>query len=172
MKPISYKEKEEIILSKFLIAYKKRFGVDLKKKNHRDKPDFEVINTITGECIGIEVTGTYQSNEEAIIQNRRGGEAKIGGRDVKDWDIFTGNSEDFIADLNNRIADKVNKLVSYTFSGRILLVIWCGSLNFNEKFDIDFIRGKINIPQNDYSEIWLIIREKEDNSPALYPLQI
>jgi hypothetical protein len=161
MKPVSKEEAEVLILEHFLIAYQKRFNVKLTNIIHRDKPDFDVTNPITKEHIGIEVTGSYQNEREAIIQYG----------DIDDGELFVGSIEELLTSLNNRLNDKAEKSKTYKFNGRIFLVIWLGSLVFNQKFDVDFIRHKLFIPQNRFSEIWLIIRDKDDYSPELYPLQ-
>lgn len=160
-KPITKEEAEKIILERFIIAYQKRFGVRFTCIDHRDKPDFEVINPDTNEHIGIEVTGIYQNTEEAKIQYWA----------VDDWDVFEGSTDELISSLNNRLEDKAKKSKSYIFDGRMFLAILLGSLVFNQKLDIDFIQNQIAIPENRFSEIWLIIRDKDDYSPELYPLQ-
>lgn len=161
MKTVSREEAEVAILERFLIAYRKRFGVELTNIIHRDKPDFEVINPLTQERIGIEITGVYQNEKEAKIQYGA----------VDDWEIFQGSTEELLESLNRRLDGKARKCESYRYEGRIFLVIWLGSLVFNQKYDVDFIRREIVIPKNAYSEIWLVIREREDNSPELYSLQ-
>jgi hypothetical protein len=161
MKPISKQVAETAILERFLIAYRKRFGVGLTAVIHRDKPDFEVTNPITHERIGIEITGLYQNEMEAKIQYGA----------VDDWERFEGSTEELLQSLNSRLDDKARKSKSYQYDGRILLVIWFGSLVFNQRFDIDFVSRQIVIPENAFSEIWLVLRDKEDYSPELYSLQ-
>jgi len=160
-KPVAREEAEKIIIDRFLIAYQKRFGVELTIITHRDKPDFEVIDPITNEHIGIEVTGVYQNEEEAKIQYWA----------VDDWEKFEGSTDEILSSLNMRLRDKAEKSKSYIFNGRMFLAIFLGSLVFNQKSDVDFIRNQIVIPDNKFSEIWLIIRDKDDYSPELYPLQ-
>lgn len=74
--------------------------------------------------------------------------------------------------INDRLADKAEKAKSYAFDHQIWLVILLGSLVFNQKVDVDFIRKRIVIPENRFSKIWLIIRDRDDYSPELYPLQV
>jgi len=161
MEPVPKEIAELAILDRFITAYHKRFGIKLINVLHRDKPDFEVTNPKTVKRLGIEVTGTYQNEEEAKIQYGS----------VQNWDIFVGSGEELITSLNSRLKDKAQKSKSYKFDGQIFLAIWLGSLVFNQKMDVDFIRHRINIPENDFSEIWLII-QSEEGTPELYPLQV
>ena len=149
------------ILDRFITVYHKRFDIKLINILHRDKPDFEVTNPETGNRLGIEVTGTYQNEEEAKIQYGS----------VQNWDIFVGSGEELITSLNSRLKDKAQKSKSYKFDGQIFLAIWLGSLVFNQKMDVDFIWHKIIFPENEFSDIWLII-ESEEGTPELYPLEV
>lgn len=161
MKRVSKETAEDAILKRFLEGYSKRFGVELINIHHRDRPDYEVTNPKTGEIFGIEITVVYQDDEEAKIQYGA----------VKEWGRFVGSSKQLLSKLNMRLEDKALKSKSYNYSGRMILAIWWGSLVFSEKFDIDFIRHEIRVPENDFLEIWLIIRNKDDYSPELYLLQ-
>jgi len=71
--------------------------------------------------------------------------------------------------LNSRLKDKAQKSKSYKYDGQIFLAIWLGSLVFNQKIDVDFLKPRIIVPENDFSEIWLIIKG-EEGSPELYSL--
>jgi hypothetical protein len=75
-----------------------------------------------------------------------------------------------VRSLNTRLSEKSRQLLSYDFKGQVVLAIWWGSLMYNEKFDIDFIQNNIIVPENYYSEIWLIIKDA-DYTPLLYPLK-
>jgi hypothetical protein len=161
MKKVSGKTAEFEILKRFIIGYRKRFSIELNNINHRDKPDFEVSNPNTGECFGIEVTGMYQNEEEPKIQYGS----------IDKWDHFCGSIEELLSSLNIRLKDKARKSKSYNYCRRMLLAIWLDSLIFTAKFDVDFIRNQIIIPDNNFSEIWLIIQSKDD-TPELYPLRV
>lgn len=162
MKKVSKEAAETAILSRFMFAYHKRFGITFTQIHHRDKPDFEVHHPISKERIGIEVTGVYQNEMEARIQNGAG----------ESWDAYESSLEELLKSINARLVKKAKKSRKYEFNGRMFLVIWLGSIAFNQKFDMDFIRPRIFVPKSDFSEIWLVISENHEGSPLLYPLQI
>ena len=161
MNRVNHEEAEKAILARFIEAYRKRFGIEFANIIHRDKPDFEVSNPKTKERLGIEVTGVYQNSEEAIIQYTT----------MEEGDIFHGNLDELVESLNVCLEQKTRKSKEYNFEGKMLLAILFGSLVFHEKFDIDFVRQRILIPENRFTEIWLILRDKIDNSPELYLLK-
>jgi hypothetical protein len=107
MEPVSKETAELVLLDRFITAYQKRFGIKLINVLHRDKPDFEVTNPETGKRLRIEVTGTYQNEEEAKIQYGS----------VQNWDIFVGSGEELIISLNSRLKDKAQKSKSYKIDG-------------------------------------------------------
>jgi len=162
MKKVSKEAAEAAILSRFMIAYHKRFGITFTQIHHRDKPDFEVNHPLTNERIGIEVTGVYQNEMEARIQNGAG----------ESWDAYESSLEELLKSINARLVKKAKKSRKYEFKGRMFLVIWLGSIAFNQKIDMDFIRPRIIVPKSEFGEIWLVISEKREGSPLLYPLQI
>lgn len=84
---------------------------------------------------------------------------------------FEGSLDDFVSSINKVLSDKAEKSWEDNFDGKLILLIWLGSLVFTEKMDIDFIHNEINIPYNAFSDIWLIIRNRTEFSPELYPLQ-
>lgn len=135
MKRITRDTAEVAILERFLIAYSKRFGVELSDIVHRDKPDFQVRNPKTDEIIGIEVTGVYQNKREAKIQYSA----------INNWDRFKGSTEELVKSLNERLKDKSRKSKTYIFDGRMILALWLGSLVFNQKIDADFIHRQLKI---------------------------
>ncbi len=160
MKPSSRETAERAILDRFIQAYSKRFSIELTNITHQDKPDFVVVNSVTGEILGIEVTGAYQNAQEAKIQYG-----------VEKLDRFVSSSDEIISSLNARLSDKAEKSKAYVFDSRMILVIWLGSLVFNQKTDIDRFLHKLVIPNSKFSEIWLVVRDKDDYSPDLYLLQ-
>lgn len=162
MKKVSKEAAEVAILNRFMIAYQKQFGHSFTRIQHQDKPDFAVRNPLTKEQIGIEVTSVFQNDKEARIQNGA----------AEPWDDYETSIEELLRSINTRLSKKAKKSKKYEFNGRIFLVIWLGSLAFNQKIHMDLIRSRFVIPKNKFSEIWLIITENGDDNPVLYPLQI
>jgi hypothetical protein len=59
---------ERAILDRFLSAYEKQSGISLSDVVPREKPDYETKNPTSGELIGTQATGVYQTEDEAKIQ--------------------------------------------------------------------------------------------------------
>ena len=108
MNRVNHEEAEKAILARFIEAYRKRFGIELAIVIHRDRPDFEVTNPKTKECVGIEVTGVYQNSKEAIIQYTTMGEE----------DIFHGNLDELVESLKVCLKQKARKSTEYNFEGK------------------------------------------------------
>ena len=162
MKKVTKEAAEAAVLERFMVAYEKQFGHTFTHIRHQDKPDFAVRNPITKERLGIEVTNVYQNDKEARIQNGA----------AEPWDEYETSIEELLRSINTRLAKKAKKSKKYEFNGRMFLVIWLGSLAFNQKVHMDLIRSRFVIPKNSFSEIWLVITENGDNNPMLYPLQM
>lgn len=151
---------ERVIFNRFRKPYENLIGDELSNIIYQDMPDFLATIPTTGELIGIEVTGVYQDEEEAKIQYWR----------VDKWGKYTGDQKKIIAEMNRILASKAQKSREYDFDGRLLLVLFLGSLVFNEAIDMKYMRPYLNIPDNGYSEIWVIVRDRND-SYDLFPLQ-
>lgn len=149
------------IINGFIKGYKALLGIDLVVVSHRDKPDFEVQNTQTGEKLGVEVTGLYQNAREAKIQYDR----------EPDWDSFSGSLDDLIANLNTLLAEKAGKAKDYQYTGKMLLAIYIGSLVYNEIQDFRYIDSRIRMPENRFFEIWLILRDNTGQETELKALK-
>jgi len=154
-------EAERIIFDRFQSAFEREFGSPLTKVVHRDRPDFEAVDPRTGEQIGVEITAAYQNPREARIQYW----------DLDYWGSFTGSVDDLVGSLNRVIAAKAEKSKDYEFKGNLALAVWLGSLVFQDKIAVGFFRHRIYVPENLYSDIWLILRNQEDQSYELYLLQ-
>ena len=155
-------EAEEALIDRFINGYKNRFGFDLVIVSHRDRPDFEVLNRQTGEKVGIEITGLYQSEREAKINY---------GREPS-WERFSGSWDLLIANLNHLLAEKAEKSRGYQYCGRMFLAIYVGSLVFNETNDFDYVHSRIAIPENRFSEIWLMLRDSTGRETVLKALEM
>ena len=152
---------EQLIFNRFAAAFEAMFGSPVTNAIHRDRPDFEVIDPRTGDRLGVEITAAYQNPREARIQYW----------DLDYWGTFTGSVDELVESLNRVIADKVEKVEDYEFEDKVALAVFLGSLVFQDKTDVGFFRHMIVIPENSYSDIWLIVRNRTDQSDELYPLQ-
>jgi len=161
MPRITKEEAELTIFERFIAAFERRFGYSLVDVEHDDKPDFRAVDPTLGEPIGIEITGAYQDPTEARIQYW----------DIDKWGKLIGSIDDLVENINTRLEDKAAKSWEYDFEGRLVLGIWIGSLVFNEKIDMDMIRNRLFFPENAFSNIWLIVKNRQDGSSELYDLK-
>ena len=161
MPRIPREQAEQLIFDRFASAFEARFGSPLTDVVHRDRPDYEAIDPRTQVRFGIEITAAYQNPREARIQYW----------DLDYWGTFTGSIDDLVDSLNQVLADKADKVEGYNFNDDVALAIWLGSLVFQDKTDVGFFRHRIAIPENSFSDIWLILRNREDQSDELYRLQ-
>jgi len=152
---------EQLIFDRFASAFEAMFGSPLRNVVHRDRPDFEAIDPRTGNRFGIDITAAYQNQREARIQYW----------DMDYWGTFTGSVDELVDSLNQVLADKAEKVEDYEFDDEVALAIWLGSLVFQDKTDVGFFRHRIAIPENSFSNIWLIVRNRDDQSNELYRLQ-
>ena len=83
------------IINRFIKGYKTLLDIDLVIVSHRDKPDFEVVNTQTNEKLGVEITGLYQNATEAKIQYDR----------EPNWDSSSGSWDNLITKLNTLLSE-------------------------------------------------------------------
>ena len=152
---------QEEILARFLNAYEKKFAIRLTVSTHRERPDYEIYDPVANKHFGLEITGVYQDDEEAKIQYW----------EIEEWEKITGSLDSLVKAINNGLAKKAIKSKSYEYDHAMDLAIWLGSFTYNQAYDVNFIRREISIPENSFSRIWLIVRDKEDFSPELYQLQ-
>ena len=154
MPSISKSTSEMVIFHRFKDAYKNKTGTVLDnvlKTEEPKAPDFRAIDKFTGASIGIEITGVYQSPEEAKIQHWR----------QEGWEgFFSGNQDHIIQEFNRVISKKAKRSFEYEFDDKLILVIYLGSIVFNEQIDLEFMQPSIIIPPNNFAEIWVIIRDK------------
>jgi hypothetical protein len=123
MPRVTLEEAEKSIMTRFIDAYIKEFGVRLEKVIKRERPDFEAFDPKLKKNLGIEITGAYQDEEEAKIQYWA----------VNGWDIFEGSPDKIITSLNKIIKKKAIKSKNYRYCGMLVLAIWIVSLIFHEK---------------------------------------
>ena len=152
---------QQAIFERFLIAYEKLFDIRLTKVSRRERPDYEVSDPSINECFGLEIAGVYQDEEEAKIQYS----------EIEDWVKITGSLDNLVDAINTIISKKAKKSKSYEYDRHMDLAIWMGSVTYNHSYDVNFILNEINIPENSFSRIWMILRDTEDFSPELYRLQ-
>jgi hypothetical protein len=153
---------EKAIMQRFAYAYEKRYRIKLANILHGDVPDFEAMDSSTENVFALEVTGVYQDDREAMIQYG----------EIEDWGRFKGSSEELLERLNRVLQSKAKKSFTYDVSDPLHLAVHIGSLVFNHAIDIDFIRPGIDVPDNAYQFMWLIVKSRDDYSPELYELQV
>ena len=158
---VSREEAEQAIFRRFVEAYAGHYSAELTNVIHRDAPDFSAIDSITGQTLGIEVTGAYQDEREAEINYWLEGE----------WGTIVGNVAGLIANINSALIDKAEKAKSYEKIGPLLLVIYIGSFIFHHETDMMFIVPSLSIPPNHYSLISLVITDERGEVPKIQVLQ-
>jgi hypothetical protein len=145
---------EKVIVEKFAKAYALEHAIYLEDISDRERPDFEATIKETGERVGIEVTGLYQNQEEAMINYGK----------IPEWDTFTGSLDEIVTSLNILLEKKATLSSEYEFEGRLLLAIWAGSMVFNRPFDFKFILDQIKVPSSQFNQIWLILEDEKDET--------
>jgi hypothetical protein len=161
MPSISKKTSELIMYHRFKEGYLRKTGINLTDETQQESPDFIAINQKTGKILGIEISGVYQNPEEAKLQYWR----------QEGWNgFFKGDQLKIIDEFNRVISEKAQKSFSYNIQGNLLLAIYLGSIVFNEAIDMKFMNPHIIIPENNFDEIWVIIRAGQSRYD-LYQLQ-
>jgi hypothetical protein len=161
MPSISKKTAEKIIFYRFKDVYEKEKDIILENIVHDESPDFIAINKNDDSSVGIEVTGVYQNKEEAMLQYWR----------QDGWqDFFVGDQSELIKAFNDVLSKKAKKSFKYTPADKQILAIYMGSMVFQESIDLEFMRPEIIIPENKFSEIWILIKSYESKF-KLYRLQ-
>jgi hypothetical protein len=148
---------QEAIINKFAEAYASNCGDYLENISSRERPDFEATINQTGERIGIEVTGLYQNQREAMINYNK----------IPEWETFTGSLDEIVSSLNIRLEKKAALSSKYEFDGRLLLAIWAGSMIYNQPIDFEFILDKIKVPSSNFDQIWLLLEDKKGKPTLL-----
>lgn len=156
MQEIKKKNGEGFIINRFTKGYSVTCEISLIDISARERPDFEATIRETGEKIGIEVTGLYQNQREAMINFNK----------FPKWDTFMGSLDEIVSSLNTILEKKAVLSYDYDFDGRLLLAIWAGSMVYNQQFDFEFIFDQIKVPSSRFDQIWLIL-EDEKGEPTL-----
>jgi len=157
MQGIKKKNGEGFIINRFTKGYSVTCGISLINISARERPDFEATIRETGEKIGIEVTGLYQNQREAMINYFK----------IPDWDTFAGSLDEIVSSLNIRLEKKAALSNEYEFEGRLLLAIWTGSMAFNQPFDFKFIFDQIEVPSSRFDQIWLILKDQKGETTLM-----
>lgn len=148
---------EKAIIDKFAEAYALDRGIYLEDLSDRERPDFEATVKETGERVGIEVTGLYQNQEEAMINYGK----------IPEWDTFTGSLDEIVSALNTCLEKKASKSPKYKFAGRMLFAIWAGSMIYNQPIDFEFILDQIKVPSSRFDQIWLILEDEKGETTLM-----
>lgn len=157
MQRITKKNGEGFIIKRFTKGYALTCRINLINISTRERPDFEAMIKETGERVGIEVTGLYQNQREAMINFNK----------IPEWDTFTGSLDEIVSSLNTLLEKKAALSYEYEFEGRLLLAVWAGSMVFNQPFDFKFIFDQIEIPSSRFDQIWLILEDQKGESTLM-----
>jgi len=143
------KEKlEKCAIEYFIKAYPKQ----LKISKHSDKPDFTLIDKSDKLKIGVEVAHLWYDKEEAKILLGRSTQTTHG--------IMCAN--DLIKILNALLIQKADKIKGFEIHDKFFLVIRVVSPIF-DKSSFDICENDIICPENEYSEIWLVLDDNNKN---------
>ncbi|HQF10549.1 MAG TPA: hypothetical protein PLM53_20315 [Spirochaetota bacterium] len=142
-------EKEKIeaaTIDYFIESYNAMFNTHIEKVEHKDKPDFTLINRYNNSTIGVEVATLLFDSDEAKML--------LGRSDKKMHSMMACSS--LIETLNDRIKKKCEKAKNYKKHDELFLVVRCASPVFDKRsFDIE--EYKINIStDNPFDEIWMV----------------
>ena len=147
---------EKMLLERKALAYFLRHYNKIKKSKysmleHRERPDFEVIDKLSGRTIGVEISHIFHDKKEAMM---------LLGRDPSQiHGIITAS--DHVKVLTRILKQKAEKVRYYPFRGDVILVI----RDFSQTFDADMLfdhRLGLKVPRSNYKEIWYLAR----SSPA------
>lgn len=129
----------------FLLAYNAQEHTSYQIKDHRDRPDFVLVDG-RGAEMALEVTHFFDSEEEA--------------RDLLHGLADTGGPYEVGAEvqrLNALLAHKAQEATEYDFPGPVSLLVRIASPYFDVA---DFRRqaGRIKVPSGVYQKVWLLFR--------------
>lgn len=139
---------EEAACNYFIEAYNQLNSTGFKIKQHRDKPDFVVEDSVSDQVIGIEITYLYYDAEDAKM---------LLGRSKKRLHEPHGlmKHTDWIKALNVRLHEKDLAARKYNFEHRMFLVIRVAPSPF-DKSTLSTYGDDIVIPPDVFDEIWLL----------------
>lgn len=161
MERVSTEQAQQAIMQRIVEAYPKYRNLHLEYITPRDRPDFEATIKETDERIGIEVTGLYQDEREA----------KINYNEIPDWGSQPLIVDSIVAALNLLLKKKATSSQNYQFDGRMFLAIWTGSFVFNTPQDFNLILPLVSVPDTKFSEIWLVLRDRNTSDSVLLALR-
>jgi hypothetical protein len=143
-------EKERIereALAFFLRLYNRKLDAKYRLHEKRERPDFDVIDRISGTALGVEISHIFHDKKEAMMVLGRD-ESRIHG-------IIT--AEDHVKVLMAILRKKAEKMEAYPYDGPIILVIRDYSLTFDAHTIFDERLG-LKVPASKYKEIWYLSR--------------
>lgn len=139
---------EEDAIKLFLKFYNSQTDDKLEKKKHQDRPDFILFNPVTGKDIGVEVSHVFYDDEEAKMLLGRPYTLTHGKIDLSELSFV----------LNTRLLDKSQDAQDYPYNEEMMLIIRIASPIFNKE-SFNLLDDKIIIPQNRFSQIWLVFED-------------
>ncbi len=137
----------------FLDAYNRKQGTHFKIIKHGDRPDLTAQDG--DKILGIEITHLYYGDEEAMELLGKLDKTPPG------VEIFPTLEQN----LNALLEDKAKQVCGYDVSHPVILVIRVASPVYKDE-DFGELEGKIFVPKNLFSEIWLLARDAETGSWA------
>ena len=136
---------ESAAVQSFLLAYNAREHASYQIKEHRDRPDFILVDD-RGAEMALEVTHFFDSEEEA--------------RDLVHGLPMTEGPHDVAAEvqrLDALLAHKAQEALEYDVPGPISLLVRIASPYFDAA---EFRRqaGAVHVPPGAYQKVWLLFR--------------
>jgi len=145
-------EKERIereALTFFLRLYNRRKGTKFRMLNKRERPDFEVVDRISGKVLGVEISHIFHDKKEAMMFMGRD-ESQVHG-------IIS--AEDHVRVLVDILRKKAEKMKTFEYKGPVILVI----RDYSQTFDLKTLFGYkmgLRVPRSEFKEIWYLSRSR------------
>lgn len=132
----------------FVSSYNQIRNTGFVISEQREKPDLVIIDRDSHTTIGVEITHLYYGTDEAKLLLNKTTQSIPG----------VMQPDELIENLNGLLAEKVKQVRKYDFQQEIFLVIRVASRIF-DKADFDEVEKDITVPENIFSEIWLLPRD-------------
>lgn len=145
-------EKERIereALAYFLRLYNRKMGSKFRLLKKRERPDFEVRDKLSKDCLGVEISHIFHDKKEAMMFLGRD-ESNVHG-------IIT--AQDHVDVLMRVLKKKALKQKGYDCDWPVILVL----RDFSKIFDVKTIfdeRLGLKIPGSGYEEVWYLTRTR------------
>lgn len=148
-------EKESIerkALAYFLRLYNRQLNSKFCLNEKRERPDFEVVDKLSGRALGVEVSHIFHDKKEAMMM--------LGRDDSSIHGIIT--AQDHVDVLMRVLKKKAEKMECYSYDGPVILVLRDFSRLFDAQTIMDHRLG-LKVPASGYREIWYLTRTRPVN---------